>query len=371
MAFSKLSPRGRVLAIVLGSSWFDQLQLLQGVSEGLPSDAAIVGQSTAGELVPSGPMSHSCAVLLLTSELFSWGIGLGEHLDRDPRQAGQQAAYFASRELRNPARKAFLFFSDGLAEGFTDATRGMQEALGTGAVIVGGLAGDDLRFSQTYQYLHHRVMTRSVVGVLLGGPGSIGIGIAHGFAPISKPRHITRAEKNILFELDGRPAATVYEEYFGARLRSGAERSGLVREQIAYPLGIRSETDQRWWLRNVTAFREDGSLVCSSDIPQGRWLQLMIGGRELALDAARQAAQTALQAVNRPMAALVFDSVARRMLFGPRYAAMELERLRQAIGPAVPLIGCYTYGEQAPLHTNEIAPPTMQTGAIVVMVLGG
>jgi len=369
-ALERLSPLTPQLAIVFGSSWFDQPSLLGGIRSVL-GDIPLVGESTAGEITPEGPASHSCLVVLIASNTLRWSIGRGEHVDERPREAGQQAAYACLQGSRGIQRIGFLLFGDGLVTGYADVVRGIQEVLGTSSLIAGGMAGDDLRFSQTYQYMNDRVLSRSVVGALVGGVGKLGVGSEHGFAPISKPRHITRARANVLLELDHRPAASVYEEYFGADLVHQLQSQGLGRQGIAYPLGIQCEGTDRWLLRNVVSFQEDGSLFCSGEVLEGTWLQLMIGSRELALEAAHRAAQQAIRSLNHIACVLVFDSVIRRRLLGAQQAAAEIARLRQTIGPSVPLAGCYTYGEQAPLDITSVYGRTaVQTGSVLVVALG-
>ena len=119
------------------------------------------------------------------------------------------------------------------------------------------------------------------------------------------------------------------------------------------------------------SFRPDGSLSCSGEILEGSWLQLMIGSRELTLAAASRAAQSAIRLLDRIVCALVFVSVARRKLFGAQHAAMEIARIREVIGSSVPLAGCYTYGEQAPLKIASTGEQTAtQTGSVLVVALG-
>jgi len=183
-------------------------------------EVPLAGGSTAGEIVPQGPISYSCAVLLLASDALLCSVGVGEAADQRPREAGQKAAYAAAQAFPGTQRVGFLLFGDGLVTGYADVVRGLQETLGTSALIVGGMAGDDLRFSETYQYANGRVISRGLVGVLLGGSLAIGVGIEHGFAPISKPRRITRARANVLFELDRLPAAS--GATFGALVCGGA-----------------------------------------------------------------------------------------------------------------------------------------------------
>jgi hypothetical protein len=369
-ALSKLSSLGPRLAVVFGSSWLDQWRLLHGVCSAL-GDIPLVGGSTAGEITPRGPTSHSCVVVLVAANAPAWSIGMGEAVDRAPREAGQQAAYGAMRDFRGSARSGFLLIGDGLVESYTDVVRGIQEVLGTSSLIVGGMAGDDLRFTQTYQYFNDRVLSRAVVGALIGSPCKIGIGIEHGFAPISKPRHITAANGHTLLELDHRPAASVYEEYFGADLASRLRGHGMMRERIAYPLGIQCEAPDQWLLRGVMSFQEDGSLTCNGEILEGSWLQLMIGSSEMALEAASRAARRAIQSLNHVALVLVFDGVARRVFLGPHHAAMEIAAIRQIVGHTVPLAGGYLYGEQAPLEITSVYGKTaVQTGSVLVVALG-
>jgi hypothetical protein len=126
----------------------------------------------------------------------------------------------------------------------------------------------------------------------------------------------------------------------------------------------------QWLLRNVMSFGSDGSMACSGDLTEGAFLQLMIGSRELALDAARRAAREALRPMARPAGVLVFDSVVRRRLLGSHHAALEIARIRETIGTGTPFAGCYTYGEQAALGAGDAASASTQTGTVLVVALG-
>lgn len=370
MARTNLQPIGPQLALAFGSAWFDQPQLVRGVRSVL-GNTALIGGSTAGEITSDGPLTHSCVVLLISSATLAWGTGLGAGLQANPRKAGQSAAFDAVKQFGGTQRIGFLFFGDGLATSYADVVRGVQEVLGTSSLVAGGLAGDELRFSHTYQYCNRQVVSDAIVGVVFGGTGKMGVGIQHGFAPISKPRRITRAHANILLELDGAPAASVYEEYFGPDLVQRMRREGFTRQASAYPLGIQCEADDQWLLRNVVSFQEDGSLACSGEMLEGAWLQLMIGSREFALEAARRAAHDALKPLNRAAAVIVFDSVSRRKLLGRQHAASEVAALREVVGSSTPMVGCYTYGEQAPLGTASLAGRTVvQTGSVLVIAIG-
>jgi hypothetical protein len=370
MARNRLGTHQAQLALVFGSSWFEQTRLLEGVRQVL-GETPLIGGSTAGEVTAEGPSSHSCVVVLIASDAISWSVGLGEGVQQKPREAGQQAAYAAVRNFRATPRIGFLLFGDGLATNHTEMTRGVHEVLGTGSLIVGGMTGDDLRFSQTHQYVNDRVVTNAVVGALFGGTGKLGVGMEHGFSPIGKPRRVTRAKANALLELDRQPAAKIYEEYVGPEMVQRLREEGITRQGIAYPLGLQSDDTAPWLLRNVVALQEGGGLLCNGDIEEGSWLQLMIGSKELAIDAARRAAQQAVRSLNRVALVLVFDSAGRRKLLGQEHAAFEVAQIRQIVGASTPLAGCYTYGEQAPsLGSSSSWRTASQTGSVLVVALG-
>ncbi|MBI4323301.1 MAG: FIST C-terminal domain-containing protein [Candidatus Omnitrophica bacterium] len=366
-ATQQLTTRRVRCAIVLGSSWLDQAALLRGVRSIV--QGPLIGGSTAGEITPEGPKSHSCVVLAIAEEAFACSLGAGTELERDPRSAGYQAAQEALRQFTGARRSGFLLFGDGLSRGYAEVLRGVQEVLGTSSLVTGGLMGDDLRFAMTYQYAQERVFSRGVAGLLAGGC-SIGVGLEHGFAPISKPRRVTRARANILHELDGKPASLVYEEYFGDSLMKSVRQGGLTRQLIAYPLGVQLDSTGQFLLRTIMAFGADGSLVCTGEVSEGTWVQLMIGSKESALEAATAAARKAVQSLRSVWFALVFNSVVRKRLLGQE-AAREVGNIRQVLGAAVPVAGCYTYGEQAPLGTpHTYGRSSVQTGACLVIAVG-
>ncbi|MDP2941471.1 MAG: FIST C-terminal domain-containing protein, partial [Candidatus Omnitrophota bacterium] len=87
---------------------------------------------------------------------------------------------------------------------------------------------------------------------------------------------------------------------------------------------------------------------------EGSSIRLMIGTKESCLAATREAALTAKNKLGARKAkfVLVFDSISRYMLLG-REAQKEVEIIRGVFEDATPIIGLYTYGEQAPLASLD------------------
>ena len=355
-------------AIVFASSWFEQSQLLAGVSHVLQTDR-VIGGSTAGEITPEGPTSHSCVVLALAENGLALSVGSSIGIRHNPRLAGYSAAQQALQHFTGRTRCGFIMFGDGLSTGYAEVVHGIQEVLGTSSLVTGGLMGDDLRFTMTSQYAAGHVLTEGLAGLLLGGACTMGVGIGHGFAPIGKPLRVTRASGNELFELNDQPASRVYEDYFGPLLQA-IEHERLSRRLIAYPLGIQLDRTGEFLLRHILGFGDDGRVLCTGEIPEGAWAQVMIGSKELALEAAEQAARAAMQPIDSPCFVLVFDSALRKRLLGSD-AKQDIMRIRRVIGPMVPMVGCYTYGEQAPLGSPyPYGRSSIQSGSVLVIAVG-
>lgn len=346
-ALQSIGQRNPTLVLVFGSARFDQETLLKGVTS-LTRQALLVGCSTAGEILPTGPVRRQVVVMTIASDTLQAATGLGLGLSQNPRQAGREAAVQAHQaNLSNP--HCFLMFPDGLTGNGAEAIRGIQDVLGLSFPIAGGSAADDFGFNRSYQYFGNRVCTNAVAGVLLAGQISVGIGAKHGWQPLGKPRRVTKALANIVQELDGHSAVNLYETYFG-RAAASLKSETLADMSIVYPLGMPIPGEEEYLLRNVLKVDRDGSVVYAGEMPEGSQVRLMMGSKARALEAARRAAeQAALEIAPRPCRfGLIFSSCSRARLFG-RGLDREIRAIQEVLGQAAPLAGFYTYGEQAPL----------------------
>ena len=74
----------------------------------------------------------------------------------------------------------------------------------------------------------------------------------------------------------------------------------------------------------------------------------MIATKESCLLATREALNEINTKIKHPDFLLVFNSISRYILLG-RDASRELEIIKNSVPQETPIIGVYTYGEQAPL----------------------
>ena len=373
-AIGRMGPLTPHLLIVFASPQYDQEKMLAGVRS-VGGDALVVGCSTAGEITTAGPANrHSVAVMALCAPEMKFFAGVGENVANGARDAGRRVADVVKSAFGGEFN-ALMIFPDVLSGNGADIVRGVLDTLGPHFLVVGGAPGDDFQFKKTYQYINDKAYSGSVVGLGLAGNFKMGVGVKHGWVPIGAPMKVTRSEGAVLHELDGKPAISVYREYFGEEEAKALKKETLAKLAITYPLGMKIEESEEMLIRDPITVDEKGSITCAAEIPEGATIQLMVGSHEEAVRVAKVAAENAVKQLEgaAPKAAVIFNCIARNKLFGDR-SGEEIKAIQEAIGEDVPLIGFYTYGEQAPfggeVRNVEKCNPAFHNETVVICVIG-
>jgi hypothetical protein len=342
--------------VTFASSEYDSFELIHGVRDA-SNNAPGIGCSTAGEITGDGPSQKSVAVMAIASDQLVFTSGLGPNIKEGPRLAGQAVARDTkNKSLESP--RVFIMLPDVLSGNGAETIRGILDIFGQHFPVVGGAAADDFLFKKTYQYQDGEVVSGAVSGAGVSGRFSMGVGVKHGWVPIGHPMKVTRAEGAVVYELDNKPAIGIYEGYFGDKAKDLKDES-LARIAITYPLGIKISGLDEYLIRDPISADENGAITCAAEIPVGSEVRLMIGSKERAIEAAKDAARKLMSDFSaqrsRPKFVLMFNCIARKKLFGQK-AHEEIDAVMDIIGRDVPLIGFYTYGEQAPMD-GEISDP--------------
>jgi hypothetical protein len=303
--------------------------------------AHIIGCSTGGEIVGREVTDNS--VIATALEFAATPIRTAAvHVQAFADAAEAGAALAAQLPLKD-LRHVFVL-SDGTMVNGSALIHGLRRVLPPAVGLSGGLAGDGSRFEKTFVDAD-RLPEQGVIAAvgfygdhIVANTGSVG-----GWEPFGPERVITRANENVLFELDGRPALQLYRDYLGEE----AER--LPSSALLFPLTVRPAADKdAAVVRTIVGINEaEQSMIFAGDIQQGHIGRLMRGGHlELAEGAA--AAATAANAKS-PTFALLVSCIGRKLLLGQRVAE-EVEAVGDVFGPNVTLSGFYSYGEIAPHH---------------------
>ncbi|MDD5595463.1 MAG: FIST N-terminal domain-containing protein [Candidatus Omnitrophica bacterium] len=336
--------------------------------------APVIGCSSTAIISRQGIIKQGVAVLLVN---FTEGIYFNTACVKDVASkgtlnAGQELGEKLLYGFRDIRRDLSIIFLDGMMKEASNFINGMQQRLGTSFPLVGASASDDLRFLRSNLHFNQDVFQDGACGILFGGKINFGLGIKHGWQPLGKPRRVTSSRGNTVYEIDGLVASKLYEEYFAYSLDE--LKRELKHISVLYPIGIYLAGEKEYLLRNILSIQDDGALVFQGEVPENSEIRLMIGTKESALEATRQAFKEAKNnLVGKTISFfLIFDSISRYILLG-RNAHAELEILKNELdNQAIPIIGLYTYGEQAPLTAiNYRGRAYFHNQTITVLAIGG
>lgn len=226
------------------------------------------------------------------------------------------------------------------------------EALGPNVKFSGGAAADDLKFKETSVFTNGEVSSNAASLTLVASRTPVAIGVKHGHSPISPPLTITRAEGNVVYEIDGRPAFEVWKEY----TRQNAKGIGIDVDKMTkaeavqtfftrYEAGLFTGTEYKIrWLGGTTTTEGPINFPCT--MSEGMVVRVMESPKQAQISSAKKAAEIALQAAKgaRLAGAIVFDCVCRAVILGDDFskAVSEIKNVLK-----VPLVGFETYGEIA------------------------
>lgn len=327
----------------------------------------LIGCSTAGEIHGTELVDDSLVVAVARfaeAEIVAASVALTG--PEASRAAGEQLA----RRLARPDVRAVIVLSDGLGVNGTELVAGLRAILPEDAVISGGLAADGDRFADTWVLDGAGCRSGAVCAVALCGDGLVvGHGSEGGWDLFGPERRVTRSDGNVLFELDGRPALALYQEYLGERA-AALPASGLL-----FPLCLRrpGSADESV-VRTILGIDEDHqSLTFAGDVPAGHLAQLMRASTENLIDGAARAGENAAlphgARATGDLLAILVSCVGRRLVLGER-SEEEIEATLGALPAGAGQVGFYSYGEIAPTPSGR-ADLHNQTMTLVTLAESG
>jgi hypothetical protein len=330
--------------VVFASARHDYDALLHALSDAAGTQC-IAGSSSAGEFTDRGRGEGQVSALGIKSREMSFSVGLGQRVSADPSDAARQVTEGFDGIARSPyAYRNALVMTDALA-GHTDAlVENLTLRTGGEYRFFGGGAGDDGRFHSTHVFAGTKAYTNAVSALEILSTKPLGIGVSHGWEPASEPMRVTEADGMLLQGLNGAPALQAIESY-AREIGQGFDAADPLPFFLHNVIGIRSPEGFR--LRVPLAVAENGAIACAAAVPEGAVIHFMKANAASAVQAARQATESALLALSghKPAGAFVFDCVATRLRLGRAFED-ELHACADLLGPAG-FVGCNTYGQIA------------------------
>lgn len=236
--------------------------------------------------------------------------------------------------------------SEGIALNLaTPLIAGMSEELGTWPPAAGvGMLGS-LQCNPTFQWFDDRIEQQCAMALVLSGGVRMDTVIMHGCRPASDYHTITSADRNVILQIDGRPALDVIDELLGARQR------GMSWEE--YPLFVTLGVNKG---DKFGPFREEdyANRLCMAvdkdrralvmfgpDLTAGSDVQLMRRGIDFEYIHERVDDLYRRVEGRRPFFALYIDCAGRASAYCGTEGE-EGEEIQRIVGSKIPLLGMYS-----------------------------
>src|SRR3989440_5436286 len=216
-----------------------------------------------------------------------------------------------------------------------------------GLPIVGGMASGGIVAGRTRLIYDDEILADGAVGAILEGAHGATAIVSQGCRPVGETFAITRAERNVVFELGGQPAVKRIEELYA----SATERDQLLMRRGLHVGQATNELKAElgrgdFVIRNLVGIDRDKGAIAISDMAEvGQTIQFQVRDAESAREDLRATLDTERDS---PVAgALLFSCNGRGMgLFGqPDH---DINAMRGAFGE-IPVAGFFAAGELGPV----------------------
>ena len=340
---------------VFATVGYDQQVLLRAVREAT-SEAPLCGCSGEG-VIAGGEADESnfaIAVMAIRSDELCFRNGIVTGLSEEPARAGRGIAAAIQPEVSSDTLALFLF-PDGITVNFARLLDGLEGHLRLDRFLplVGGTAGDNMDFKRTYQYCNDQVVSDGAAWALLSGQAQIAWAVNHSCVPVGVEYKVTRSEGNVIYEIDGRPALEVLRGYF-----ADDDIEDWARFVLSFPFGLKvpgyMQDYDEYIIRGMVGGRDDatGSVTMPTEVAEGTSIWLTHRDYEKLVRGVDRAAEEIRAQLGDNPARLVFhfDCAGRGRIFLREQEKLRLlEMLQGQVGPDIPWLGFYTFGEISPV----------------------
>ena len=379
-ALEKAGVKDCNVAILFSTSKHDPKQIRDGVRSVLSPNTRLIGGYGSGVITSDefGYDGYQMGVAVLSSDTvkfdtfietgladneYNVGVALGKQM-KDTRFTGTPNIILMYDFIKEKSKVAGELWTLNWA---TPLLAGIKKSLGTWPPMAGIAMMGDWQGNPTYQWFDDRVEQLSAMTLVLSGNVQMDTLIMHGCKPLSDYRTITGAEKNVVLEIDNKPALDVVAELLGQ------ER---FKEWLDYPFfiifgvnrgdkfGEFREEDYACRLIAGVDKQRKALLMFEPDLTEGTEIQLM--QRNISdFEYVRNRCEEILNRTKgrKPFFTFYVDCAGR----GSAYSGTEGEEaevVQEIIGSKMPLLGAYSGTEIA--MVGDVMQPCVFTGILCV-----
>ncbi len=190
---------------------------------------ALIGCS-AGGIIGGGQEVEQQSAMSLTGATLP-GVSIKTfHITNDslPDLDDAPGSWEKLMQIESSEKPSFILLCDPFSFKIDSFVQGLDYAFSR-MVKIGGLASGGHKAGENRLICDDKVYRSGLVGVALSGNVQVDSVVAQGCRAIGKPSRVTKCDRNLLYELDGKPAVNVLREAI-ERLSDGEQK--LARDAI-------------------------------------------------------------------------------------------------------------------------------------------
>jgi hypothetical protein len=303
----------------------------------------IYGATTQGEFIDEEIGKESIAILLLDINRDYFMVMLEEFPEKNYREITQAMAKKAMEKFTTPA---FLIAASNMETDAELLLFGFEDIVGKQVNVYGGMAGDNLTFTEQFVFTNGKSSNRGIVAIVLDEEKIKIKGVATcGWKAMGTEKTVTKSEGNRLYTIDNVPVLELTKKYSG--IENVSKENNALAMEIAtnFPLQLQREKGAPVMRPGLLVNWEDGSFICSGSVPQGGKVRFSLPPDLDVIDKVIEGVEK-LKATEMPEAdaVIMYSCAGRLMSMGPMMGT-EIEGVKKVWN--VPMAGFFSNGELA------------------------
>jgi len=309
----------------------------------------IFGATTAGEFVDGDIEEGGIVIMLLDMNPAYFKI---EFLETSKQTAFDDAKKLGAIGKETFNKPAFIIATGGVNLGGEEIVDGITEGFGKIAspvdgevTLFGGKAGDDLALEETHVFTNGKSSDNAIVALIIDEEKIDVRGIATcGWKAIGTTKTVSNSDANIVYTIDDKPALDTLLNYLGVEIKQEGNKDIVTfLSSWYYPLQVEQENVEPLIRTAMFANREDRSLICSGNVPQGSKIKFSLPPDFDSIDKVVADCKLIKDETQQQADALImFSCVSRYLSFG-MVMKEEIEQVQKIWN--APMAGFFTYGE--------------------------
>lgn len=312
-------------------------------------DIVVFGATTSGEFIDGDIEEGSIVIMLLDINPEYFKSVFLETGTETTFENAKQIGLIGKETFKNPA---FLIVSGWLTEEGENIVEGITEGSGKDVTIFGGMAGDDLSLSGPMVFTKDKSSDKGLLALIIDEDKIEVNGIATcGWKPIGTTKTITKSKGNIVYTIDNKPALDMIIKYLGVDYNFDSGKEIVTQIGAYYPLQLERENVAPVMRTAMLANREDRSLICAGNVPQGAKVKFSLPPDFDAIETVIEECNELKDEHQQEADALImFSCISRHLSFGILMSE-EISQVQNVWN--APMVGFFTYGEFGKSKTGK------------------